>query len=365
MGQPAEPRFPRLLGLIASGTVKPGDAVRILPSGKTTTLRRIVTLGGDLDEAVAGQSVTLTLADEVDCSRGDVIASPTHRPRLPTSSRRRSSGWTRPMLPGRAYWLKLGTQTVSAVVRAARNTRSTSTRSRISRQDARAERDRRRRDRDRPPDRVRALCREPRSRRVHPDRQIDQRHRGAGMLHFALRRAQNVHWQAIDVTREAHAAAKGTRNRAAAVVHRPFRLGQVDHRQPGREALHAMGKHSFLLDGDNVRHGLNRDLGFTDADRIENIRRVGEVAKLMTDAGLIVLTAFISPFRAERDMVRVDAARGRILRNLRRYADRWPRRATSRVSTRRRAPARSPISPAFPAPMRPGDVPKFGSTRPG
>jgi bifunctional enzyme CysN/CysC len=122
------------------------------------------------------------------------------------------------------------------------------------------------------------------------------------MLRHSLRRAQNVHWQALDVTRRPMPRSRCSSPRCCGSP--AFRLGQVDHRQSGREEAHALGKHTFLLDGDNVRHGLNKDLGFSDADRIENIRRVGEVAKLMTDAGLIVLTAFISPFRAERELVR-------------------------------------------------------------
>jgi bifunctional enzyme CysN/CysC len=138
--------------------------------------------------------------------------------------------------------------------------------------------------------------------RVHPDRQADQRHGRGGHDQLQPAPRQNVHWQALDISREATPRSR-TSSRGA-VVHRPVGLGQVDHRQRGRKAAVRDEPHTFLLDGDNVRHGLNKDLGFTEADRIENIRRVGEVAKLMADAGLIVLTAFISPFRAEREMVR-------------------------------------------------------------
>jgi bifunctional enzyme CysN/CysC len=141
---------------------------------------------------------------------------------------------------------------------------------------------------------------------------ISNRTVGAGMLHFSLRRAQNVHWQAVDITREMHAAMK---NQKPAVLWFTGLSGSGKSTIANlvEKKLHRMNRHSFLLDGDNVRHGLNKDLGFTEADRIENIRRVGEVAKLMADAGLIVITAFISPFRAERDMVRAMIPEGEFI----------------------------------------------------
>ncbi len=291
-------------GLISSGSVKPGDAVRVLPSGKTSTVARIVTLEGDLDQAQAGQAITLTLADEIDCSRGDVIALADNPPEA-ADQFEATLVWMadEALTPGRAYWLKLGTQTVSATVRAPEYVVNVNTMERLAAKTlelnaigvAEVVTDK-------------ALVFEPyaQSRTLGGFILIDKITNatvGAGMLNFSLRRAQNVHWQALDVTRKAHAALK---------MQEPAVLWFTGLSGSGKSTianlvekkLHALGKHTFLLDGDNVRHGLNKDLGFTDADRIENIRRVGEVAKLMTDAGLIVLTAFISPFRAERELVR-------------------------------------------------------------
>ncbi|KPF56458.1 adenylyltransferase [Novosphingobium sp. AAP1] len=291
-------------GLISSGSVKPGDTVRVLPSGKTSTVARIVTLEGDLDQAQAGQAITLTLADEIDCSRGDVIALADNPPEA-ADQFEATLVWMadEALTPGRAYWLKLGTQTVSATVRAPEYVVNVNTMERLAAKTlelnaigvAEVVTDK-------------ALVFEPyaQSRTLGGFILIDKITNatvGAGMLNFSLRRAQNVHWQALDVTRKAHAALK---------MQEPAVLWFTGLSGSGKSTianlvekkLHALGKHTFLLDGDNVRHGLNKDLGFTDADRIENIRRVGEVAKLMTDAGLIVLTAFISPFRAERELVR-------------------------------------------------------------
>ena len=291
-------------GLIASGRVKPGDAVRILPAGRTSSIARIVTMDGDLPEAVAGQSVTLTLTDEVDCSRGDVIATADNPPQV-ADQFQATIVWMAetPLLPGRSYWLKLGTQTVAATVQAPRHAIDVNTLAELS---------------------VKTLAlNDIGVAEVYTDRDlvfepfsegadlggfilIDRATNAtvaAGMLHFALRRAQNVHWQAIDITRAAHAAQKGQTPRLLWFTGLSG-SGKSTIANLVEKKLYALGRHSFLLDGDNVRHGLNKDLGFTDADRVENIRRIGEVAKLMTDAGLIVLTAFISPFRAEREMVR-------------------------------------------------------------
>lgn len=296
--------FRGFAGMIASGTVRPGDSVRILPSGRTTKVARIVALGGDRDEAVAGESVTLTLADEVDCSRGDVIAAADSPPEA-ADQFRATIVWMdqAELLPGRAYWLKLGTQTVSAVVREPEHTIDVNTLARTSAKTlglndigvAEVATDR-------------ALVFEPYadSHDLGGFILIDKATNAtvaAGMLDHALRRAQNVHWQAIEVTRDAHAAQKGQQPKLLWFTGLSG-SGKSTIANLVEKRLHALGKHSFLLDGDNIRHGLNRDLGFTDADRVENIRRVGEVARLMTDAGLIVLTAFISPFRAEREMVR-------------------------------------------------------------
>ncbi|MDK2769525.1 MAG: sulfate adenylyltransferase subunit CysN [Sphingomonas sp.] len=296
--------FRGFAGTIASGSVKPGDAVRILPSGRTSTVARIVTYDGDLAEAGRDQSVTLTLADEVDCSRGDVIVAADAPPEV-ADQFQATIVWMdqEELLPGRAYWLKLGTQTVSATVQPPRHVICVNTMAELS---------------------AKTLAlNDIGVAEVYTDRPIvfepyaDSHDLGgfilidkltnatvaAGMLNFALRRAQNVHWQALEITREAHAAQKGQHPRLLWFTGLSG-SGKSTIANLVEKKLHALGKHSFLLDGDNVRHGLNKDLGFSDADRVENIRRVGEVAKLMCDAGLIVLTAFISPFRAERELVR-------------------------------------------------------------
>ena len=291
-------------GLVASGAVKAGDAIRVLPSGKTSTITRVVALGGDLDQAVAGQSVTLCFADEVDCSRGDVIAMAESPPEV-ANQFEATLVWMddEAMIPGRAYWLKLATQTVSATVQAPKYTVNVNTMEHLAAKTLElnaigvAEL-----ATDKP------VVFEPYadSRALGGFILIDKitnRTVGAGMLNFSLRRAQNVHWQATDIGREAHAALKNQKARLLWFTGLSG-SGKSTIANEVEKSLNLMNRHTFLLDGDNVRHGLNKDLGFTEADRIENIRRVGEVAKLMTDAGLIVLTAFISPFRAERDMVR-------------------------------------------------------------
>ena len=291
-------------GQIATGTVRPGDAIRVLPSGKTSTISRIVTLDGDLDVAVAGQSVTLCFADEVDCSRGDVIAASDNPPQA-ADQFEATIVWMadEEMLPGRPYWLKLGTQTVTATIQQPKYQVNVNTMEHLAAKTldlnaigiANLSTDRQ-------------IVFEPyeTNRTLGGFILIDKITNAtvaAGMLHFSLRRAQNVHWQATDVTREFHANLK---NQKPAVLWFTglSGAGKSTIANLVEKKLARMNRHTFLLDGDNVRHGLNKDLGFTDADRVENIRRVGEVAKLMTDAGLIVITAFISPFRAERDMVR-------------------------------------------------------------
>ena len=296
--------FRGFAGLIASGSVRPGDDVRVLPSGKTSTVTRIVTLDGDLDIAVAGQSVTLCLGDEIDCSRGNVIAAADGPPEA-ADQFESTIVWLADdaLHVGRSYWLKLATQIVSVTVQQPKYAINVNTMEHIAAKTldlnaigvAEITTDK-------------PLVFEPyaQSRTLGGFILIDKLTNAtvaAGMLHFALRRAQNVHWQATDVSREAHAALKNQK---------PLVLwftglsgsGKSTIANAVEKRLNLMNRHTFLLDGDNVRHGLNKDLGFTEADRIENIRRVGEVAKLMTDAGLIVLTAFISPFRAEREMVR-------------------------------------------------------------
>ena len=312
-------------GLIATGSVMPGDEVRVLPSGKTSTVTRIVTMpsgpagasatgrDGDLDEAVAGQSVTLCFADEIDCSRGNVIAAADNPPQA-ADQFETTLVWMNddPMHVGRAYWLKLGSQTVSVTVQQPKYAINVNTMEHIAVKTldlnaigvAEIITDK-------------ALVFEPYkdNRALGGFILIDKLTNAtvaAGMIHFSLRRAQNVHWQATDISREAHAALK---NQKPAVLWFTGLSGSGKSTIANlvEKKLHRMNRHTFLLDGDNVRHGLNKDLGFTEADRIENIRRVGEVAKLMADAGLIVITAFISPFRAEREMVRAMLPEGEFI----------------------------------------------------
>ncbi len=300
-------------GQIASGRVAPGDAIRILPGGKTTTVSRIVTMDGDLSEAVAGQSVTLMLADEIDCSRGDVIAAADAPPEA-ADQFEATLVWMadEAMIPGRAYWLKLATQSVSATVQAPKYEINVNTLDRLAAKTlelngigvVEVSTDR--------PIVFEAYADNPTLGGFILIDKLTNATVAAGMLHFSLRRAQNVHWQATDIDREMRADLKNQR---------PALLWFTGLSGSGKSTianlvekkLHRMNRHSFLLDGDNVRHGLNKDLGFTEADRIENIRRVGEVAKLMTDAGLIVITAFISPFRAEREMVRAMLPEGEFI----------------------------------------------------
>ncbi|HVF38012.1 MAG TPA: sulfate adenylyltransferase subunit CysN [Sphingomicrobium sp.] len=302
--------FRGFAGQVAIGRVAPGDEVRILPSGRMSTVERIVTQGGDLAEAVAGQSVTLTLADEIDCSRGDVIAAATDPPHA-ADQFEATIVWMadEPMVAGRGYWLKLATQTATATVAHPKHQLNVNTLEHLAASTlelnaigvAEVTTDRPivfepyRDDRGGAPNRV-----------LGGFILIDKLTNGtvaAGMLHFALRRAENIHWQALDVSRETHARLKGQKP-AVLWFTGLSGAGKSTIANLVEKKLAAMGRHTFLLDGDNVRHGLNKDLGFTEADRIENIRRVGEVARLMADAGLIVLTAFISPFREERAMVR-------------------------------------------------------------
>ena len=296
--------FRGFAGLISGGSVKPGDAVRVLPSGKTSVVTKIVTLDGELDEAVAGQSVTVCFADEVDCSRGNVIAAADSPPEV-SDQFEATIVWMDDdaLHVGRSYWLKLGTQMVSATVQQPKYTINVNTMEHLAAKTLElnaigvAEL---------ATDKPVVFEAYSGSRTLGGFILIDKitnRTVGAGMLHFSLRRAQNVHWQPTDVGREEHAALKNQKPRVLWFTGLSG-SGKSTIANEVEKQLHLMNRHTFLLDGDNVRHGLNRDLGFTEADRIENIRRVGEVAKLMADAGLIVLTAFISPFRAERDMVR-------------------------------------------------------------
>jgi bifunctional enzyme CysN/CysC len=296
-------------GLIAAGTVRVGDGVRVAPSGRSSTVSRIVTAPGaneteNRDSAVAGQSITLCLADEIDCSRGDCIVAADNPPQV-ADQFETTLVWMseEPLLPGRRYWLKLATQTLTATVQAPKYQINVNTLEHLAAKTlelnaigvATLSTDR-------------PIVFEPYmvNRQLGGYILIDKLSNAtiaAGMLHFSLRRSQNVHWQALDVSRERHAKLKNQRP-AVLWFTGLSGAGKSTIANLVEKKLHRMNRHTFLLDGDNVRHALNRDLGFTDADRIENIRRVGEVAKLMTDAGLIVITAFISPFRAERQLVR-------------------------------------------------------------
>ena len=305
--------FRGFCGEIASGVAKPGDAVRVLPSGRESRIARIVTKDGDLEAAVAGQSITLTLEDEVDCSRGDVIVA-AQSPAEVADQFEVNVVWmaAEPMLPGRGYLVKIGTSLVAGTLAAPKykinvNTLEHMPATQLELNEigvANLSLDR-------------AIAFDPYEANhdmggfIIIDR-ISNATVGAGMIRFALRRSQNIHWQAVDVS-------KGTR--AAAKSQKPAVLWFTGLSGAGKSTianlvekkLLAQGRHTYLLDGDNVRHGLNRDLGFTDADRVENIRRVAEVAKLMVDAGLIVLVSFISPFRSERRMARALMAEGEFL----------------------------------------------------
>jgi bifunctional enzyme CysN/CysC len=301
--------FRGFAGQIASGSIGPGAEIRVLPSGRTTRVDRIATLDGDLDEAVAGQSVTITFADEIDCSRGDVIAAAGDPPEA-ADQFEATVVWMadEELLPGRGYWMKLGTQMVTAMVQEPKYEINVNTLEHLAAKTlglngigvAEISTDR-------------EIVFEPYAvEGASPNKglggfilidKLTNATVACGMLHFALRRSLNIHRQHLDVSRETHAGLKGQKP-AVLWFTGLSGAGKSTIANLVEKKLAARGRHTFLLDGDNIRHGLNRDLGFTEADRIENIRRVGEVARLMSDAGLIVLTAFISPFRAERHMVR-------------------------------------------------------------
>jgi bifunctional enzyme CysN/CysC len=296
--------FRGFAGLIVGGAVRPGDTLRVLPSGFTSRVARIVTADGDLPQAVAGQSVTLTMADEIDISRGDLLAAAA-APAGVSDKFEATIVWMsdEPMLPGRPYLLKCGTRTVTAAVAQLRYKVNVNTLEELAaRQLELNEIGLVNLNLDQP------LGFDPYTRNrdtggfILIDR-INNSTVGAGMLQAALRPAQNVHWQALDVDRGNRSVLK---NQKACVLWFTglSGAGKSTIANLVEKKLFGMGRHTYLLDGDNIRHGLNRDLGFTDADRVENIRRVGEVARLMTDAGLIVLVSFISPFRSERQLAR-------------------------------------------------------------
>ena len=296
--------FRGFAGTIAAGTVAPGDGVVVVPSGRRSTVARIVTADGDLPVASAGQAVTLTLADEIDASRGDVIAAAAAPPEVSDQFAAHLL-WMgdQPLLPGRPYLLKLGTRTVGVSVTEIKHKVDVNTQDELAAKHLELNEV--------------GVC------NLHFDQPVafapyaDNRALGgfilidrqtnatvaAGTLDFALRRAANIHWQHLDVDKAARAAAKHQAPRCLWFTGLSG-AGKSTIANLVEKKLLALGRHTYLLDGDNVRHGLNKDLGFTPEDRVENIRRVAEVAKLMTDAGLIVLVSFISPFRAERELAR-------------------------------------------------------------
>jgi bifunctional enzyme CysN/CysC len=296
--------FRGFAGTIVSGTLSPGDKVRVLPSGRESRVARIVTLDGDLDRAVAGQAITVTLADEIDVSRGDVIAT-TSSPPAVADQFDVTIVWMadEPMLPGRPYWMKIGAKQVTATITEPKYKVNVNTLEHLAAKKLALNEI--------------GVCNLSLDQPVPFDPYVENRDTGgfilidrmtnatvgAGLIHFALRRSQNIHWQAVDVHKAARAAQKGQK---ACVLWLTglSGAGKSTIANLVEKQLLSLGRHTYLLDGDNVRHGLNRDLGFTDTDRVENIRRVAEVAKLMADAGLIVLVSFISPFRAERRMAR-------------------------------------------------------------
>jgi len=305
--------FRGFAGTIVGGRIRKGEAIRVQPSGRTSQVSRIVTFDGDLDEAVAGQSITITLADEIDVSRGDLIVA-ADQPAEVADQFEATIVWMNesPLLPGRSYFMKIGTKLATATISPLKYKINMNTMQHLAAATlelneigvCNLELDR-------------SLPFDPYA--VNRDTggfilidRITNDTVGAGMLHFALRRASNVQWQAIDVNKAGRSTLKGQK---------PCVLWFTGLSGAGKSTianlvdkkLHSMNRHTYLLDGDNVRHGLNKNLGFTEADRVENIRRVAEVAKLMVDAGLIVCTAFISPFRSERQMARALLEQGEFI----------------------------------------------------
>ncbi len=296
--------FRGFAGTVSSGEIKPGDAIRVQPSGKTSSVKEIVTFDGELDKAIAGQSVTLTLNDEIDISRGDVIST-TDQPASSADQFESTIVWMteEPLLSGREYILKIGTKTVNATVTTIKHEVNVNTLEQNAAKQLELN--------------AIGVCNISTDQQIAFDSYKENREMGAfilidrisnatvgaGMLHFALRRSDNIHMQAVDVNKEKRSELK--QQKACVVWFTGLSgAGKSTVANIVEKKLAALGQHTYLLDGDNVRHGLNKDLGFTDADRVENIRRIGEVAGLMVDSGLIVLTAFISPFRSERAMAR-------------------------------------------------------------
>ena len=291
-------------GQIVGGTIRPGDKIRVLPAGSVSTIDRIVTMDGDLNEAIAGQSVTLTLTDEIDASRGDLICESD----APAEVADQFEGhviWMHEdaMLPGRPYLMKIGTRTVGVSIAQPKYRVDVNTLDHLAATTLDLNEI--------------GVCNLSLDRPIPFDPyphnrdtggfiiidKLTQNTVGAGLLHFALRRSHNIHWQDVKVNKDARTQLNG---HGSGVVWMTGLSGAGKSTIANilESKLHSLGVRTYLLDGDNVRHGLNRDLGFTDADRVENIRRISEVSGLMVDAGLVVIVSFISPFRAERRLAR-------------------------------------------------------------
>jgi len=296
--------FRGFAGMIAGGSVSPGDELRVLPSGRQSRVARIVSRDGDLTFAVTGQSVTITLEDEIDVSRGDVLAGAKAPPAV-ADQFQVTMIWMHeePMLPGRPYLMKIGPRTVTASVTDLRHKVNVNTLEHVAARRLELNEI--------------GVCNLSTDRPIAFDPYAENRETGgfifidkltndtvgAGLISFALRRSDNVHWQALDVDKRTRSSQKGQKSCVLWFTGLSG-AGKSTIANLVEKRLLAMGRHTYTLDGDNVRHGLNKDLGFTDADRVENIRRVAEVSRLMVDAGLIVLVSFISPFRSERRLAR-------------------------------------------------------------
>ncbi len=291
-------------GTVSSGSIKVGDGIVEPTSGQSSKVREIVTFDGNLDEAIAGQAVTITLEDEIDISRGDVLCALQDRPATADQFEAKLVWMSdEELLPSRNYILKLGTTTSSARVTALKHKINVNTLEKTAAKTLELNEI--------------GVCNFALDKAISFDPYQENRKTGsfilidrfsnatvgAGVIDFALRRAENIHWQSVDIHKDARAEQKGQRP-AVLWFTGLSGSGKSTIANALEKKLHSIGKHTYLLDGDNVRHGLNKDLGFTDADRVENIRRVGETAKLFVDAGLITLVSFISPFRSERQMAR-------------------------------------------------------------
>jgi bifunctional enzyme CysN/CysC len=305
--------FRGFAGTIAAGVLRPGDDIAVLPSGQASKISTILGPGGVVDEARAGDAVTVTLADEIDIARGDMLAAAKARPPVADQFAAHLVWMGRErLLPGRSYLIKLNNNTLAATVSELKHRIDVDTLAQLAAKTLSLNEV--------------GVCNLSLARPLAFDAYADNRDTGAfilidrytnetvaaGMIDFPLRRATNIHQQKLTVSKDARRELNN---------HRPAVLWFTGLSGAGKStianlvesALHARGAHTILLDGDNIRHGLNKDLGFTESDRVENIRRIGEVAKLMTDAGLITLCSFISPFRAERRMVRELVAEGEFI----------------------------------------------------